>query len=115
MNNIIKCRVSDSLTRQDAREMLGLRYRYAKQQNSWVLTPLQSFVGVVGLRYRSTHPTHCTAIDMNAGNALLATLVKSYSGLQTFVMESKLTSFVAWRSDSLSQAFIAHPVGLSYR
>ena len=26
--------VSDSVTRQDAREMLGLRYRYAKQQNS---------------------------------------------------------------------------------
>ena len=27
-------RVSASVTRQDAREMLGLRYRYAKQQNS---------------------------------------------------------------------------------
>ena len=27
-------RVSDSVTRQDAQEMLGLRYRYAKQQNS---------------------------------------------------------------------------------
>ena len=27
-------RVSDSVTGQDAREMLGLRYRYAKQQNS---------------------------------------------------------------------------------
>ncbi len=27
-------RVSDSVTRQDARETLGLRYRYAKQQNS---------------------------------------------------------------------------------
>ena len=28
------CWVSDSVTRQDAQEMLGLRYRYAKQQNS---------------------------------------------------------------------------------
>ena len=26
-------RVSDSVTRQDTRKMLGLRYRYAKQQN----------------------------------------------------------------------------------
>ncbi|MEI6145901.1 MAG: hypothetical protein WCP66_05745 [Methylococcales bacterium] len=31
------------------------------------------------------------------------------------LMESKLTSFVAWRSDSVSQAFPAHPVGLRYR
>ncbi len=56
---------------------------------------------------------HWSAAD--AGNALLATLLKPYSGLQTFVSESKLTSFVAWRSDSLSQAFPAHPVGLRYR
>ena len=35
--------------------------------------------------------------------------------LQTFAMESKLTSFVAWRSDSVSQAFPTHPVGLRYR
>ncbi len=32
-----------------------------------------------------------------------------------FAMESKLTSFVAWRSDSVSQAFPAHPVGLRCR
>ena len=38
--------------------------------------------------------------------------VKSYSGLQTFAMESKLTSFVAWRSDSVSPAFPKHSVGL---
>ena len=31
------------------------------------------------------------------------------------LMESKLTSFVAWRSDSVGQAFPAHPVGLRYR